>query len=199
MKGYSQAHWTAVKHVIRYLKGTRDLTICYDRGAINLNDPSTLIPKGFSDADWGNDPIDRKSVTGIIFSMCGGPISWSCRKQKRVVLSTAEAELGALSDTFCQALYIRKLLHTVNLNEQIPVASDSQSAIAILEGEEAYNGRMKHHCIKLQHMKETIQYNEVKIEYCPTDQMPADMLTKALGANKLQTLKTALNMKEYRN
>ena len=47
---------------------------------------------GYTDADWGNDRDERKSVTGYVFSFAGGPVSWSSRSQRTVALSSTEAE-----------------------------------------------------------------------------------------------------------
>jgi hypothetical protein len=53
---------------------------------------------GYADADWGSDLTQRKSTTGYLFVMNGGPVSWTSRKQTTVALSTMEAEYMALSD-----------------------------------------------------------------------------------------------------
>ena len=52
---------------------------------------------GYSDADWGGDREDRKSTSGYLFQVAGGPVSWRSKKQDSVALSTAEAEYMALS------------------------------------------------------------------------------------------------------
>ncbi|XP_070408090.1 uncharacterized protein [Nothobranchius furzeri] len=67
-----QKHVTAVKHVYRYLKGTQHYPLRYKRTE------NTLERFGFSDADWANDPGDRKSVTGYCFSLHedGAVVSW---------------------------------------------------------------------------------------------------------------------------
>ena len=82
----SKQHWMAVKRIIRYLKGTRDLGILYTRSA-----EDDLI--GFSDSDWAGDWDNRKSTSGYLFKLSSRPISWRSKKQTSVALSTAEAEL----------------------------------------------------------------------------------------------------------
>ena len=83
-------HWTAVKRLLRYLKGTTMYGILYTKGGAN-----ECI--GFSDADWAGDTNDRKSTSGYVFMLSGGAVSWSSKKQKCVALSTAEAEYIVLS------------------------------------------------------------------------------------------------------
>ncbi|KAM3869082.1 uncharacterized protein ACN63O_006460 [Diretmus argenteus] len=63
------AHLTAVKRILRYLKGTVNLAVKYER-----SESGTLI--GFSDADWAGDQDDRRLTTGNIFLLSGGAVSW---------------------------------------------------------------------------------------------------------------------------
>lgn len=65
-------HWEQAKRVIRYLKGTRDRELRFG---------STGGIEGFSDTNWGNDIDDRHSICGYVFTLNGGAISWSSKKQ----------------------------------------------------------------------------------------------------------------------
>jgi Reverse transcriptase (RNA-dependent DNA polymerase). len=67
MSNPNPTHWTAVKRVLRYLNGTRNYGITYGLGG-------EVEPIAYSDADWGANPNDRKSVSGNIFIMFGGPL-----------------------------------------------------------------------------------------------------------------------------
>ena len=69
----TEAHLTAVKQIFRYLKGTIDLCIKYERSADNR-----LV--GFSDADWAGDLTNRHSTTGNLFMMSGAAIDWNSKK-----------------------------------------------------------------------------------------------------------------------
>ena len=83
-------HWSAVKRIFRYLKGTYNFGIVYDKTNVN-----ECI--GFSDADWAGDKTDRKSMSGYCFKIGSGLVSWRSNKQSCIALSTAEAEYVALS------------------------------------------------------------------------------------------------------
>ena len=57
----------------------------------------------YSDADWGNDVRDVKSLTGWVVMVNGDPVSWCCKKQSVVAQSTCEAELYALAAAMNEA------------------------------------------------------------------------------------------------
>ena len=76
-------HLIAVKHILRYLKGTTDYGLKYEANQkINL--------EGYVDLDWVGSAIDRKRTLGFFFSMGSGVISLFSRKQSCVALSTAK-------------------------------------------------------------------------------------------------------------
>jgi hypothetical protein len=80
-----ESHWKAAKRILRYVGGTIQFGIHYSSWGAPL-----LV--GFTDSDWVDDPDDRKSTTGYVFSLGSGPITWSCKKQQDIALSSSEAE-----------------------------------------------------------------------------------------------------------
>ena len=77
-----ESHWKAAKRILQYIRGTIQFGIHYSTGGKHL-----LV-----DSDWADDPDDRKSTTGYVFSLGSGPITWACKKQQALALSSAEAE-----------------------------------------------------------------------------------------------------------
>jgi len=94
---YTEIHWRAAKRVLRYLKGSINLGLKYSSGLTSL--------KGFVDSDWGNNEVDRRSQSGFVFLLGGGPITWDSRKQRTVTLSSTEAEYMALTEAVKEAIY----------------------------------------------------------------------------------------------
>ncbi|KAL0386488.1 UNVERIFIED_CONTAM: Retrovirus-related Pol polyprotein from transposon TNT 1-94 [Sesamum latifolium] len=80
-------HWVAVNRILRYLKGTSDLALCYHGGSRRL--------VGYSDADGSADRDERKSTSGYAFLLGGAAITWCSKKQPCISLSTMEAEYVA--------------------------------------------------------------------------------------------------------
>ena len=75
----AQAHWTAIKQIIRYLKGISGFGIRYAKAS-----KQSIL--GYCDTDWAGDANDRKSTSGYVFVMAGAPISWKGKKQTCVLL-----------------------------------------------------------------------------------------------------------------
>jgi hypothetical protein len=67
----------ALKHLLRYVAGTRDFGLAYTPGRTALE----LV--GYSDSDFAGDTDDRRSTIGAIYFLGGSPISWISQKQKR--------------------------------------------------------------------------------------------------------------------
>ena len=96
----TEAHLTAAKQILRYLKGTADLGLKY-----TMSDNRTLI--GYSDADWAGDLDDRHSTSGNMFMLANGAVSWLSKKQATVALSTTEAEYISLSVATQEAIWLQ--------------------------------------------------------------------------------------------
>ena len=91
-------HWIAAKHVLRYLRGTIGYGLRYTSGG-------SVTLSGYTDSDWAESVVDRKSTSGYCFSMGSAMISWSSRKQSFVALNTAEAEYISTSDAGKEAIW----------------------------------------------------------------------------------------------
>ncbi|XP_046640239.1 secreted RxLR effector protein 161-like [Daphnia pulicaria] len=106
--------WIAVKRIFRYLAGTKDYGIIFsstkEQGAL-----------GFTDDDYGGDHDDRKSTSGCIFLLNGGPISWFSRKQECTATSTTEAEFVAGSEAAKEKTWIKSLLEEIGQGKPGPI------------------------------------------------------------------------------
>jgi hypothetical protein len=180
------AHWEAVKRIYRYLKGTRDLVLTYG------GDKRGLV--GYVDAD-GASQEHRRAISGYVFMVDGGAVSWSSKKQELVTLSTAEAEYVAQTHAAKEAIWLRRLLTEIFKAVDTPTIlfSDSKSAIA-LANDGHYHARTKHIDIRYHFIRYIIEAGTIKLVYCPTNDMTADTLTKALPSVKAKHFATALGL-----
>ncbi len=185
----ARQHWVAVKRIMRYLNGTQNLGIHYT--ADNKTECT-----GYSDADWAGDLDDRRSTSGYIFQIAGASVSWRSVKQKCVALSTAEAEYMALSGAAQEAVWMRQLLS--DLGREVvgatTIQEDNQSAICMAKSPQ-FHGRTKHIDIKFHFVREQVNEGKIKLEYCQTGDMIADMLTKGLSHAQLSKLRSLAGVK----
>jgi hypothetical protein len=92
----SPSHWMAVKRILRYLKRSLELKL-----SLGGND---IFLVGFCDVDWAGDTNDQRSTTGYVFLVGCGAISWKCKKQPTIALSTIEAKYMATSQCIKEAI-----------------------------------------------------------------------------------------------
>ena len=172
--------WVTVKHVLRYLKGTIDKELCYTKC-------DTLGLQAYSDADWAADN-DRRSTTGYCVSLTkdGTLVSWKTKKQPTVALSTCEAEYMALVATVQECLYLKQLLEGLDKQKYpLPkVFEDNQGTIALAKNPVSRQ-RCKHIDIKYHFIRSTVNDGHIVLEYCPTEEMVADVMTKPATKFKL--------------
>jgi hypothetical protein len=133
-------HWTAIKRIFRYLKGTKHHGIVYGGSPEVLDDKLNF----YCDADWASDH-DRKSISGYVVTIAGGAVAWSSKKQATVAPSTPEAEYIAAAHVAKQVLWHRSLITEIGFDLITPsiIFSDNQSAISIAHHPE-FHARTKH-------------------------------------------------------
>ena len=183
-------HWTAVKHVFRYLRGTVDLVPTFGP------DPSsTELFTTYSDADHGGNPDNGKSTTGWVVKVGTGPIAWSSKLQGLVTLSTTEAEFVAAVTAGQQIIWLRNLLWEFGYSFPTPstLHIDNMSAVSVAKNPE-HHGRMKHLDLQFFWLREAVSDGAIAVSHVPTTLMPADILTKALGRNKTKDCWRLLGM-----
>ena len=169
-------HWTAVKRIFRYLKGTRHHMLTYG----GPDDFITQDMNIYCDSDWAAD-LDRKSISGYVITIGGGAVSWSSKKQSTVATSTAEAEYVAIAHVSKQALWQRSLLTElgIDLPKTSIVLSDNNAAISISHNPE-FHSKTKHIDIALHFVRDLVQSEILDIVYINTKLNLADLFTKGL-------------------
>jgi hypothetical protein len=147
----NELHHAAQKHLLRYLKGTIDMSITFgdrrNRGS-SLDDAHLKII-GYTDASWADNVDDRKSTTGMAFMLNGGMISCESKKQATVALSTMEAEYMALCQGTKEAIWLQRLFADIQGTAitMTTIHVDNQAAISHAK-DPTDHARMKHIDIK---------------------------------------------------
>jgi len=143
----TMCHWTAAKHVLIYLKGTKNIGIIYSKDqSENINGQNHFT--GYSNASFINN-YDCSSVSSYGFISARGVITWGYKKQNIISLSTTEAEYVCLLDMAREATWLHNLYAEIRFPQKEPtlIYSDNLSALAIAENLH-YHKRTKHIDIK---------------------------------------------------
>ena len=180
-------HWTGVKRILRYIKGTLDFGLKFSAGDGVLT--------GFSDADWAGDPDTRRSVSGYVFQIGDCAVSWSSKKQNSVARSSTEAEYVALSLAAQEAVWLRRLMNSVGFGVESPtvIYEDNNSAIDLTRNAK-YHNRTKHIDISHHFARERVESKEISVVHCPGTEMTADVMTKGLPRIQFEKLRGMLGV-----
>lgn len=170
----SPADLQAVAHAFRYLLATSSLPLRY-----SIDSDNTKLA-AYSDADWAGDSSDARSTSGSVIKLGGAAVSWESTKQSNVALSSTEAEYIAASETARELVWFRVLLAEIGKAQAAPtpLRIDNETAIRMAL-EDGNQGRRKHINVKHHYLRELVTDGFVTLEWVPTAEQQADILTKA--------------------
>uniref|UniRef100_A0A2N9HLU0 Uncharacterized protein n=1 Tax=Fagus sylvatica TaxID=28930 RepID=A0A2N9HLU0_FAGSY len=136
MANPGKEHWNAVKRILRYVKGTSNVALCYGG--------SDFTVRGYVDSDYAGDLDKSKSTSGYVFTLAGGAVSWVSKLQSIVATSTTEAEYVAATQASKEAIWLQMLLEELgHKQEKIALFCDSQSALHLAKNP-AFHSKTKH-------------------------------------------------------
>eukprot|EP00253_Pinus_taeda_P009702 PITA_09702 len=152
---------------------------------------------GFTDCDWAGDPDDQKSTACYVFTLGSGPITWACKKQGAISLSSAEVEYRGAVEASKEALWLRQILSEFGFQQQHPKTlwCDNQSVIQLCK-DPVQHQRSKHIELHMHFIRKLIHDHVLEVQYCSTDDQVADILTKALTEAKFTKLRYMLGVQE---
>ncbi|RVW30950.1 Retrovirus-related Pol polyprotein from transposon RE1 [Vitis vinifera] len=153
-----ESHLSAVKRILRYLKGIMDIGLWYPKG-----DNFELI--GYLDADFAGCKVERKSTSDTCHFLGHSLVSWHSKKQNSIALSTAEAEYIAAGLYCAQILWMKQTLSDFNLIfEHVPIKCDNTSAINISKNL-VQHSRTKHIEIRHHFLRDHAQKGDITLEF----------------------------------
>ncbi|KAH9803716.1 hypothetical protein KPL71_001892 [Citrus sinensis] len=181
-------HWIAVKRILRYIRGTSDVALCYGE--------SEFTVRGYVDSDFARDLDKRKSTTGYVFTLAGATVSWVSKLQTVVALSTTEAEYMAATQACKEAIWIQRLLEELEHGqEKISVFCDSQSALHFARNP-AFHSRTKHIGVQYHFVREVVEDGSVDLQKIHTKENLADVLTKPINTDKFVSSRSSYGLAE---
>ena len=181
------AHWDAVKQIYHYLLGSKDLWLTYG------GDKKVLV--GYADAN-GSMAEDRCAVSSYAFIVDGGAVSWSTKCQEIISLSMTKSEYIATTHAAKEALWLHSLIKQVfgPLTQATTLFLDNQSAI-MLAKDHQYHPHTKHIDIRFNFIRWVVKDGKICLIFCPTNDMVADTLTKALPSPKVKHFASELRLR----
>eukprot|EP00253_Pinus_taeda_P020067 PITA_20067 len=162
-------HWTTVKRVFRYLRGT-------------------------SDYDWAGDLDQRRSTSGYMFNLFGGVVSWISKKNFVVALSTTEAEYIAATHASKEAVWLQRLCSSMGLvQEAIRIDYDRQSEIFLAKNP-TYHSKTKHIDVQYHFVRDMIEDKKVFLVKVDTLKNTTDTLTKSVSSEMFSWCRETLGI-----
>ena len=181
MSKLGNEHWTVVKSVFRYLRGTTDHAICY-QGRDGHN--KVLDVHGFVDVDQARDLDHRILTSGYVSNLFGGAISRMRKKQVVVALSTTKVKYMEATHASKESIWLQRLCSKIKFKQQaMRIDCASQSEI-FLEKNPAYHSKTKHIDVQYHFVKDMVESMKLLLEKVNTLENVADSLTKYVSTEK---------------
>ncbi|GAA5970365.1 hypothetical protein JCM11641_001680 [Rhodosporidiobolus odoratus] len=187
----SDEHFNVAKHVLRYLRGTQTYGL-----VLGSSSSSSPIVEAWADSDYAGDKADRKSTSGYLVKVFGSTVVCASKKQKAVSTSTLHAETVALASLARSVVWVRELHQSLGYTTPATtVHSDNQGTIStIFSG--ARTEATKHIAVNHLYTREQVQSEVILLEYIPSSENTADVLTKAISRESIVKHRESLGVRE---
>ena len=183
------------KKALRYLKGTRELNLFLTIPALKPNDLNKTLTHitGYSDADWADYPVTRKSTSCTLCCVDQFLLTSECRGQGTVALSSGESELYALGALSVELIFAHAILKEIGLSFLKHARADSSTARAVAAKQGA-SRKMKHIHTRFLFIQDLVFRKLLTMSSVKTDVNPSDIGTKALGRERFYRLRSMLGV-----
>lgn len=187
------SHLTAVKRILRYVKGSIACKILFPK--TNTGRKYNLL--GFTNSNWCIDKDDRKFTVGYIFMFGGTPIYWCSKKELLVALSSCEVEYIVVSLCVCQVMWLMNLLKELGNNDGdvVTLLVDNVFAINVANNPTTH-GRSMHIEMRFYYL---ISEGRLKLRYCRSEEQVVDLLTKGVTIEVFKRMKMSMGMEDLEN
>ena len=180
----SVRHDQHIKHILRYLKGTKSLKLW-------LNGSDDLSITAFTDASYATNADDSRSFTGVVVKLGNAVVDWNSVKQKTTANSTAASEYVAFSYGTNDILYFQQFMQEIGLSHLMtkrPVLyGDNTAAIANAQKFQS-SRKLRHIKVAFNVTREAVHEGIIDVEHVSTHSMIADGLTKSLEAGPMKKM-----------
>jgi histone deacetylase 1/2 len=190
VQGPMDKHWAALKRVLRYVKGTLDQKLQFQKSDNTLN--------AFSDADWAGCPDDRRSTGGFAVKMGSNLVSWSSKKQPTVSRSSTESEYKAIANVAIELIWIQSLLKELGIFQwNAPVLWCDNLGATYMTSNPMFHARTKHIEIHFHFVREQVARRALQVRFISSKEQIADIFTKPLSKSPFSLICSNLNLCQH--
>ncbi|GJX41218.1 ribonuclease H-like domain-containing protein [Tanacetum coccineum] len=184
-----EPHFTALKRILRYVRGTLD-------HGLQLHVSSTAQLTAYTDADWAGCPVTRRSTSGYCVFLGDNLLSWSAKRQVTLSRSSAEAEYRGVANVVAETAWVRNLLLELHapLTTATLVYCDNVSAV-YLSTNPVQHQRTKHIEIDIHFVRDYVASGHVRVLHVPSRFQYADIFTKGLPSALFLEFRSSLNVR----
>ncbi|KAM1628851.1 hypothetical protein ACFX2K_017216 [Malus domestica] len=204
----TRRHWTGVKDIFRYLKGTTDLGLFYPYESSSDAAPyahrvdSRLV--GYANAGYLSDPHKARSQTGYVFTVGGTAISWRSTKQTLVATSSNHAEILALHEATRECFWLRAVMGHIRsscdlhpaVNALTTIFEDNAACIEQLKKGYIKGDNTKHITPKFFFTHQQQEHQKIEVTQIRSQDNLADLFTKSLPKATFQKLVHGIGMRK---
>ena len=186
VKEPDEGDWEKLIRLLRYLNGTEEAKLILS--AENLS-----VIKWYVDAAFAVH-TDFKSHTGAVMTFGQGAIQTLSRKQKLNTKSSTDAELVGADDAAVMILWTMLFLEAQGYKvERNVLYQDNKSAILLeINGKKSAGKRSRALNIRYFFLTDQVEKGNLKIEYCPTENMIGDYMTNPLQGEKFRKFRKSI-------
>jgi hypothetical protein len=186
MSNPGPVHWQALKHLLRYLKGTLHLGLFYNFGA----ESEVKGLHGYTDASYADCPDTSKSTIGYVFYYGGAILSWYSKLHTFVTTCTNHSEYAALAHGAKEAQWMVYLFDQIEAEVKhapVPLFVDNSGVVSMVFNPVEHQSN-KHIRISCHYARELTEENVIAPQRVATDKNLADSFTKPLGGVAFRAL-----------
>jgi hypothetical protein len=185
-----EEHMEAVTRILKYLKSSPGKGLIFSKNG-------NLEVKGYTDADWVGNCLDRKSTSGYFTFVGGNLVTWRSKKQNVVALSSAELEFRGMAKGLCKLLWLKTLLIEIgfNLKSEMSLFCDNKAAINISQNLVQHD-RTKHVEVDRHFIKHNLEMKTIQFPFVKSEDQLADILTKAVSSKDFHSSLVKLRIRD---